>query len=216
MSKESELATTRFLNNLCAAEERFRRGVDNRSLLYMFQLSCELEVKWKADGRDWKVFHSERPTELINPETVKTLRDITSAALVDAGYDVDQGMPAPVIVIKVGPKSGNAPSEEDHGLKLHCISDGVRGFNTSPHNEQQDHSMRWVVYKDRGTSFGAAFDNRGAVYDYGGFHDAHVRTVVDKIGAVECLVAEFADHYRGNTTLELYYPTWVQPASDVA
>lgn len=107
-----------------------------------------------------------RPKEFLPLDYVDMLRVMTDGVLEEAGYDMTDGQRTNVVTYKARlPRS----QTDGYDLTIYSIADGVTGFNTSSGSSEADNSRRWVIYTDRGTSFGAAYDNKGTVYEDGSY-----------------------------------------------
>jgi len=104
-------------------------------------------------------------------------------------------------------------TEETPGLTIYSIPDGFRGFNTST-VKKDDNSKRWTVYLDRGTNFGAAYDNRGTAYANGKYDPSTLYTRVDA-DQFETVVQSFFD--RDDLTIDWrVLPTDEERAAQIA
>jgi hypothetical protein len=137
----------------------------------------------------------------VDPETVERLKGMTDRVLEEIGFPSGETTPVPVVKFTV-----TKPTNPAYKLSIYSIADGVSGYNTFGGDEhpEEDNSRRWVVSIDRGEgSIGTAYDNRGTVYEHGGYEpssyvEAHFRT-----GTINELIGAFDDNPEGIVVAEL-------------
>ncbi|HSX43943.1 MAG TPA: hypothetical protein VLE69_01425 [Candidatus Saccharimonadales bacterium] len=138
----------------------------------------------------------------IGLEVVNALRTMTDSVLVDAGFAQGDDRISPVVEFMI------TKPHRQYGLKLYSIADGYGGFNTfSDLRDGEDNSRRWAVSIDRGTNFGAAFDNKGTVYEHGGYQDVWFsldKQTIDT-GTITELVYDFYDNPDGVVTFRFLH-----------
>lgn len=111
---------------------------------------------------------SKRSKLEVRPEVVTMLKGMTEGVLSRLGFPDDDPTPTPVVLFKI------AKPGREHGMIVYSIAEGKAGFNVSTAPPPGDDiSRRWVTYVDRGTNFAAVHNNRGAIYEHGGFDPRH-------------------------------------------
>jgi len=144
---------------------------------------------------------SKRSKLEVRPEIVTMLKGMTEGVLSRLGFPDDDPTPAPVVQFKI-----TKPGRE-HGMIIYSIAEGKAGFNVSTAPPPDDDiSRRWVAYVDRGTNFGAVHDNRGAIYEHGGFDPRHTPFRNDEAWALreaDRLVSDFFHNPDGTAEVTL-------------
>jgi hypothetical protein len=140
------------------------------------------------------------PESRVGEEVVGALRWMTDGVLERAGFALNDPRISPIVEFSI-----TKPGQR-YKLTLYSIADGTGGFNTSTgqKREGEDNSRRWSVHVDRGNDFAAAFDNKGTVYEHGGFEDSpypkHAHNV--STGSIEDLLFDFYDNPDGMVTFQ--------------
>jgi hypothetical protein len=123
----------------------------------------------------------EESEQDTRPEVV-LLRAMTDDVLARQGIPTQ---PARVVEFRIGKPACV------YDLRIYAIADGEIGFNTS--RPEDDNSRRWVVYIDRGTTFGSAYDNKGTMYEHGEEDPGPRQQNIDT-GSLHDLLSDFHDN----------------------
>jgi hypothetical protein len=138
----------------------------------------------------------------VDPETVNRLKRMTDQVLEDLGFPAGEVHPVPVVKFTV-----TKPTNPDYKLTIHSIADGEGGYNTffaGDGHPEDDNSRRWSVDIDRGkNSVGTAYDDKGAVYEHGGYDPRTYAHQNINTGTIDELIADFDDNPEGTVVAEL-------------
>jgi hypothetical protein len=139
------------------------------------------------------------PEQSVSPETVDRLKGMTDRVLEELGFPSGEVTPVPVVRFTI-----TKPTNPDYKLLIYSIADG--GFNTFTGDDhpEEDNSRRWSVEIDRGEdSIGRAYDNRGTVYEHGGYDPSTYVHLHFDTGTIDELIADFEDNPDGTVVAEL-------------
>lgn len=202
---EALTPTQQFMTNLDQIGAESSQALESIAQRNLSEFNDDLDVIFGAADRRLadlgkkigRVFNREC---YINPDTVGMLQAMTDGVLEGAGYTQAEQSKIPVIYFKAKLPPALARGYE---LEIISIAEGVGGYNTSTSDPNaSENRRRWVVFIDRGTSKGRAYDNKGVVYE-NGYHEP-IRGIQNiNTGSIGALVRNFHDNHMGPITFEI-------------